>query len=584
MKYPTLKVPSASRDMVSVFGGYDHNLKIAEGAFYDMTNMSSADYPMLSTRRPRGTVQQLEEPQGLIAKDALAIADKGKLYFNGAEVTGLTLADGEKQMVSMGAHLLIWPDKKFLNTKDLTDYGSMEAAFRSTGSVVYSLCMADGSALGTVHSTKPETPAGGDYWLDTTQEPHSLQVYSEATGYWSAVATVYTKISAVGIGAAFEEGDGVSISGVAYAGDSAVVKEQFEELNGTKVIFAKGDDYIVVVGLVDITYEQTVGSVSVRRTVPDMDFVCQAQNRIWGCKYGMVDGEVVNELYCCKLGDFRNWNVFLGISTDAWRGSVGSDGVWTGCINYLGYPTFFKENVIHRISVSSSGAHQVTETVGRGVQQGSGRSLCVVNEVLYYKGRMGVCVYDGSFPGSVGTVFGAERYGHAVAGGFGGRYYLSMQAADGKWHLFVYNTERGLWHREDNTHVMQFAALDDDLFYIDADNGHLMCIEGTQGTKEDRVEWMAETGIIGYNYPDRKYLGRCNIQLSAEDRPSLRLEVKYDDHPWETLRGGGTVSGIQTLTIPVIPRRCDHFRLRLSGKGTVRIFSFTKILEIGSDL
>ena len=182
MKYPTLKVPSASRDMVSVFGGYDHNLKIAEGAFYDMTNMSSADYPMLSTRRPRGTVQQLEEPQGLIAKDALAIADKGKLYFNGAEVTGLTLADGEKQMVSMGAYLLIWPDKKFLNTKDLTDYGSMEAAFRSTGSVVYSLCMADGSALGTVHSTKPETPAGGDYWLDTTQEPRSLQVYSAATG------------------------------------------------------------------------------------------------------------------------------------------------------------------------------------------------------------------------------------------------------------------------------------------------------------------------------------------------------------------------------------------------------------------
>lgn len=584
MKYPTLKVPSASRDMVSVFGGYDHNLKIAEGAFYDMTNMSSADYPMLSTRRPRGTVQQLEEPQGLIAKDALAIADKGKLYFNGAEVTGLTLADGEKQMVSMGAYLLIWPDKKFLNTKDLTDYGSMEAAFRSTGSVVYSLCMADGSALGTVHSTKPETPAGGDYWLDTTQEPHSLQVYSEATGYWTAVATVYTKISAVGIGAAFEEGDGVSISGVAYAGDSAVVKEQFEELNGTKVIFAKGDDYIVVVGLVDITYEQTAGSVSVRRTVPDMDFVCQAQNRIWGCKYGMVDGEVVNELYCCKLGDFRNWNVFLGISTDAWRGSVGSDGVWTGCINYLGYPTFFKENVIHRISVSSSGAHQVTETVGRGVQQGSGRSLCVVNEVLYYKGRTGVCAYDGSFPGSVGTVFGAERYGRAVAGGFGGRYYLSMQAADSKWHLFVYNTERGLWHREDNTHVMQFAAMDDDLFYIDADNGRLMCIEGTQGTKEDRVEWMAETGIIGYNYPDRKYLGRCNIQLSAEDRPSLRLEVKYDDHPWETLRGGGTVSGIQTLTIPVIPRRCDHFRLRLSGKGMVRIFSFTKILEVGSDL
>ena len=71
---------------------------------------------------------------------------------------------------------------------------------------------------------------------------------------------------------------------------------------------------------------------------------------------GMVDGKAVNELYCCALGDFKNWNRFLGISTDAWAASVGSDGAWTGAANYLGYPTFFKEHVIHRIAISSSGA------------------------------------------------------------------------------------------------------------------------------------------------------------------------------------------------------------------------------------
>lgn len=583
MQFPTLTEQGQSREMISAFAGYDHNASIAANAFYDMKNMSSDGYPLLQSRKRRGMVRQMEKPQGILAKDAMAWADGGKLYYNGAEITGLTLADGEKQMVSMGAYLLIWPDKKYLNTKNLTDFGSMEASYESAGTVTYLLCGADGTPLSKVSSSKPEEPEGGDYWIDTSQTPHSLMVWSESSEMWTGVATVYTRIQAMGIGKPFAEGDGVEISGAAYGGDSAVVQAQFESLNGTKIIYAKDEDYIVVVGLIDLTYEQTTGSVTVKRAVPDMDYVCEAQNRIWGCKYGMVDGKAVNELYCCKLGDFRNWRVYAGISTDAWAASVGSDGVWTGAANYLGYPTFFKEHVIHRIAISSSGAHQVTETVGRGVQNGSFRSLCVVNEVLFYKSRAGVCAYDGSFPTAMGEAFGEVRYGSAVGGSFGGKYYLSMKDGAGTWHLFCYDAARGMWHREDNTHAMCFAAMDDDLYYIDADTKKLMCVMGTQGTPEDAPDWMAESGVIGYEYPDKKYLSRYNIRLQIEDGGELRMYCMYDsDGKWEH---AGTVrrKGTGTFTVPVIPRRCDHMKLRLKGKGVVRVFSIAKILELGSD-
>lgn len=376
----------------------------------------------------------------------------------------------------------------------------------------------------------------------------------------------------------------MEISGAAYGGDSDVVQAQFEELNGTKIIYAKDEDYIVVVGLIDLTYEQTEGTVTVKRAVPDMDYVCEAQNRIWGCKYGMVDGKAVNELYCCKLGDFRNWRVYAGISTDAWAASVGSDGAWTGCANYLGYPTFFKENVIHRVAISAVGAHQVTETVGRGVQSGSFRSLCVVNEVLFYKSRTDVCAYDGSFPTSMGAALGEERYSGAVGGSFNGKYYLSMKDSGGAWNLFCYDAGKGMWHREDNTHAMCFAAMNDDLYYIDADTKKLMCVLGTQGTPETDLEWMAESGVIGYEYPDKKYLSRYNIRLQVENGGELRLYCQYDsDGRWEhtgTVRRRGT----GTFTVPVIPRRCDHMKLRLEGKGVVRVFSIAKILELGSDV
>ena len=584
MQFPTLTEQGQSREMISTFAGYDHNRSIAANAFYDMKNMSSDGYPLLQSRARRGVVRQMETPQGILAKDAMAWADGGKLYYNGAEIVGLTLTEGEKQLVSMGAYLLIWPDKKYLNTKDLTDFGSLEASYESSGTVTYLLCGADGSPLSKVSATKPEEPKGGEYWIDTTQTPHSLMMWSESSEMWIGVATVYTKIQAVGIGKPFQEGDGVEISGAAYGGDSDVVQAQFEELNGTKIIYAKDEDYIVVVGLIDLTYEQTEGTVTVKRAVPDMDYVCEAQNRIWGCKYGMVGGKAVNELYCCKLGDFRNWRVYAGISTDAWAASVGSDGAWTGCANYLGYPTFFKENVIHRVAISAVGAHQVTETVGRGVQSGSFRSLCVVNEVLFYKSRTDVCAYDGSFPTSMGAALGEERYSGAVGGSFNGKYYLSMKDSGGAWNLFCYDAGKGMWHREDNTHAMCFAAMNDDLYYIDADTKKLMCVLGTQGTPETDLEWMAESGVIGYEYPDKKNLSRDNIRLQVENGGELRLYCQYDsDGRWEH---AGTVRrrGTGTFTVPVIPRRCDHMKLRLEGKGVVRVFSIAKILELGSDV
>lgn len=584
MQFPTLTEQGQSREMISTFAGYDHNRSIAANAFYDMKNMSSDGYPLLQSRARRGVVRQMETPQGILAKDAMAWADGGKLYYNGAEIVGLTLTEGEKQLVSMGAYLLIWPDKKYLNTKDLTDFGGLEASYASSGTVTYLLCGADGSPLSKVSATKPEEPKGGEYWIDTTQTPHSLMMWSESSEMWIGVATVYTKIQAVGIGKPFREGDGVEISGAAYGGDSDVVQAQFEELNGTKIIYAKDEDYIVVVGLIDLTYEQTEGTVTVKRAVPEMDYVCEAQNRVWGCKYGMVDGKAVNELYCCALGDFKNWNRFLGISTDAWAASVGSDGAWTGAANYLGYPTFFKEHIIHRVAISSVGAHQVTETVGRGVQNGSGKSLCVVNEVLYYKAREGVCAYDGSFPSAVGEALGDVRYHNAVGGGCGGKYYLSMQDGANAWHLFCYDTARGLWHREDDLHALCFTQMDGELYAIDAETKRLLSMHGSQGTPEAAVKWAAETGLIGYTTVEQKYVSRFNLRMLLPKGAKADMYIQYDsDGVWHHC-GHMVGVGTKSFLLPVRPRRCDHFRMRIEGEGDVRVYSFAKILETGSDV
>ena len=54
MKLPILQELPTSREMIDVFGGYNHNLRIGEGEFYDMKNLTSSDYPVLSPRPQRG--------------------------------------------------------------------------------------------------------------------------------------------------------------------------------------------------------------------------------------------------------------------------------------------------------------------------------------------------------------------------------------------------------------------------------------------------------------------------------------------------------------------------------------------------
>lgn len=591
---PTLPETKQSQQVIDTFLGYNHNMKIGDGEFYDMQNLTSSYYPLLSNREKRGTVKALAAPAGMLAKSKLAYIDGANLYYNGEDITSNLTTAGvaistdaamlPKTLVSMGAYIVIFPDKLYINTEKYSDCGSLEASYSSTGSVSYSLCKIDGTAYETptVSATAPSSASNGALWINTSGATHILMQYSSMSNTWVQIATVYTKISCKGIGKNFEKYDGVTIAGCATTDTSMTA--QVEELNGKKVIYDRGDDYIVVIGLLDKNFTQSTGTVTVSRKMPDLDYVTEAENRLWGCKYGLVDGETVNEIYCCALGDFKNWNQFMGLSTDSYAASVGTDGPWTGAITHLGYPIFFKENFLHKVYISSSGAHRIADTACRGVQSGSSRSLCVVNETLYYKSRTDICAYDGSLPVSVSSAMGTERYSEAAAGASGDKYYISMKDKAGKWHLFVLDTAKGFWHREDATHALCFARCDDELYYIDAETKKLMAVNGTVGTKETAVEWSATTGLMGYNYVEHKYVSRFNIRMKLPEESKADMYLEYDsDGIWHH---AGHMDGVGTKTfmLPVRPRRCDHFRFKIEGSGDVKIYSLAKIHETGSDV
>ena len=589
MKFPKLAEQPTSRSITDVFAGYNHNLRIVDGEFYDEENMCSDNYPLLSVRRQRGVYASPAAPQGLIAKDALCYVDGSKFVINGRAIEmdlSTAAAKCPKSLISMGAYVIIMPDKKYINTVETNDRGSIEASYQSMAGVRFSLCTAEGAGVEAVASAAaPEKPSNGAYWLDTSGEKHTLKVYSSAAGIWTSVATTYVKISATGIGAQFGQYDGVTIAGI--------TKKAVKDLNGSAVIWSKADDYIVVVGLLDAAVEQTAeeGAITVKRTMPDMDFVVESGNRLWGCKYGYVDGKAINEIYASKLGDFKNWNCYMGISTDSYTASCGTDGPWTGAITHLGYPLFFKENCLHKVYGTFPSNFQIQTTTCRGVQKGSARSMAIVNEVLYYKSRGGVCAYDGSLPAEISAAFGEESYSDAVGGGHRNKYYISQKDSGGVWHLFVYDTRLSVWHREDNTHAEAWCSCRDEMYYIDAADKKIRTVLGS-GTKETAaVPWKVETGTIvaltsSSKYPDRiankKYVGRMLIRMALDPGATMQVYIQYDSGGWEKL-WSMTGKNLRTFAFPVRPHRCDHFRLKLTGTGAAKIYSITKTLEQGSD-
>ena len=591
MFLPQLSVPQTHRFMTDVFYGYNHNLKIQQGEAYHQHNITLDQYPVLSQRRLRGFLQTLENPQGMIAKDALAWVDGDKLYYNGYAVDGVTLSvdpeDCPKQMVSMGAFLIVFPDGVYVNTQDLTDVGSINAVFSTTAPVTYTICDPTGLEYNlaemAVSPAQPESPVNGDYWLDTSSTQNTLKQYSAQSDTWATVPTVYVKLGSIGIGSLFSEGDGVSISGAEYVGDNDTLKDQIDRLNTDTIVQARSDDYIVVTGIISHTYAQD-SQVTISRKAPKMDFVVESNNRLWGCRYGMTDGKMLNEIYASKLGDFKNWRVYAGISTDSYAVSVGSDGPFTGAITYNNYPFFFKEDCVHQIYGMMPSQYQVVHSRIPGVQKDSPFSLVNEGGHLFYKSPMGVCRYDGSNASYISGPLGDVVYRRASAGTFRGKVYFSMRRTSGEWDLMVFDTARGFWCREDATQARFFAATEYDLFFVDG-KGRVACVMGTEGQPEKPIPWEVVSGHLGYEYPDQKYMSRFNLRMSLAAGSTARLYIQYDSNG-EWIPQGGEMKGnsVRTFTLPVIPRRCDHLQWMLRGTGDVKLYSVAKIYESGSDV
>lgn len=618
MKKEYLKVPARECSFQQVFGGLDRRTRIDETQMSDMLNLTSDNYPVLSTRPRRGTWCRAtggtqDAMQGLFAfgsdvLDAVSVnggivfCTRDGIYASGNRLPGI-LPDRMRRRISpFGKNFFIIPDGAFISESG-GSYTFAYAGVSNTVSGEVSIYMSDENSVervpGTVSVNPPAAPLNGDSWLDTSVSPARYRVYSSASEEWETSESCYVTLSGSQIGISLRKGDTVTVSGCSVS-----------SLNGSKTLVNASAGNVTFCG-VSAAASQQNGFICVTRRMPVLDFIVEHNNRLWGCRYGENDeGEFVNEIYASKLGDALSWFACDGISTDSYCASVGCPGEFTGVGKTDGSIVFFKEDYIIKVRGSEPSDFQVLTLCAKGIQSGSDRSCVSVNGVLFYKSCEGITAYDGVSPVCVSEALGTDIRSNVRAGYSSGKYYAAMTDEDGNSSLYVYDTLLGLWHREDNESGAELFVCHGNCLYMFCNTAEMdagpgsdslysvkVCNIGSPGKysnifkegdlnesdyvylPEKDVAWYAESGETGLSSPDDRILRALKIRIKLGERARIRLAVMLNsDGEWRELyESPAKMKGSFTVTAPFPV--CDTYRLRLSGEGECKVYSITKLTE-----
>lgn len=474
-----------------------------------MLNISDHMYPAISTRPNRGVAEKtFSDPKGIFYKNGLFHIDTTNAYYEG--VSKFTVSNSDKIIVGIGAYICVFPDKIMFNT--------------STGSV----------------ESMEVTVTGSSVFAPLSQ------------------GSAFTKITYSGIGNSFKKGDNVEISDCSDA-----------EFNGVHIIQEADTDYIVIAGSLAQSFTD---EVTFRRKVPDMDFICERDNRLWGCS------SANHEVYCCKLGDPKNWYNYETEANNAWASTVGSDGDFTGISKFGTYLIFFKEHTFHVLRGEKPSNFSLLEKDQPGVKTGCGRSIVTIQQVLYYVGTDGVYQYSGSIPQKISrNILGTIS--NAVASQYENKLYLSCKLNNIDT-LLVYDPATGIWDKEDGT-AFKFAAYSGGQLHYVGDDNKLRTI---YGNNDEMISWYLESGDQKGGTLNQKYVSKLKFNVWLPVNSEFRVYIKYDDEPLWTRKGVIRSQKDKTYTLPITPKRCSKYRIRLEGFGHMKLIAMSQEIETGSEI
>lgn len=424
---------------------------------------------------------------------------------------------------------------------------------------------------------------------DGTYLDNKIRKLVEINDYYVCITT-FDKGDEDSIGVGIQQGDYIKIIGmekgkvIEPTDESNLVDwdDYYEILNDHifKVYYVEKNKIVIKAQISkSVPY---IGKITIQRIKPESDYdkCIEVNNRLWTCSSDN------NEIYACKQGDCTNWQAYSdGIATDSYAMTVGCEGDFTGIARQNDSVIFFKENWVLKIYGTKPSNYTLATYNVLGVQKGSAKSVVWINGVLYYLSTKGVCRYSpGGQPEIISEdAFGDVKYSNGVAGRHNNKYYISAQNDSGEYDLFVFDTETGLWHKEDNTQMLSAVTYNNTMYYIDGNTGYIMSPDDSHNLISDSSEfecegefdWSCETGDLYDSDFSAKYISRVSIGVKCEKNAEIKVYAQFEED--------GGFRELRTIRydrkkpqmIPVAVRRSDYLRLRLEGKGQCNIYGIS---------
>ena len=578
-------------EQIMQFRGLNRRSYIEDGEMPDMKNLSADDYPLLSPRKSRVRMQinssivkplQIIARYGRLAMLATDSSENVSFWYDGVKRTSVTGLSTSTRMVAINTKVCFFPEKKYIEIipngtgYSIGNTGSLEEE-QSVSAVSFTLT--------------------SDYGKFDVGSGHSLK-YDDAISFSASVS--YT--------------DTNNASKTQTVSTSCII----EAVENTNTICIAAD----VFGITDAdTSKPMTITATLKRTMNNiqLDHVIEWNNRLWGASNND------NTIYACKLGDPTNWQYFQGTSLDSYYATQGTDGVWTGVAAYSGHIIFFKPNGMCRIYGTAPSNYQVTNTKCYGVEDGSSLSVVTINDVVYYKSLVGIMAYTGGTPVCISDKLTTE-FANVVAGSEGSKYYATIQKKvnENAFELVVFDIEKGVWLREDELKIRSCCAINNRLYVSTYEGTSLVCSDtlycdpylvekstNAQGAvyimnpaeREDdwadliawnynddthlyepeyeTIKWRAVFGPFHEYLETKKIYSKLALRLKANAKSNASIYIAIDDGDWELVKEYPSVS-TSGERIPIIPRRCDRYSIKVEGEGGCELVSLTRHVRKGS--
>ena len=558
------------------FKGLNKRTVVEEGEMSDMKNLTADAYPVLKPRKPRGEIDMPEgamRPLQMITHHGklamIAIVDDsdnvgffydGVRYDDDLEDFELTTAS---RMIAINTKICFFPEKTYISCRRTDngvvvgeDYGSLEA---SEDLLNVSL------TLGTSSITIPLSDGHGFKYDDAIN----------ITGVLEVVRGGVTR-------------DNINVS--------CIVEDACSD-EGAGYITIPMNTFIEATGATSATIIE--GTIS--RTMKTLDHMIVWNNRLWGVN------NAENTIYASKLGDPTNWQYYQGTSLDSYYAEQGTDEMFTGVAEYSGHLLFFKPSSITRVYGSAPSNYQIMNAKMYGIEEGSSKSALTINDTVFYKSAIGIMAYQGGVPFCISDKFN-EKFKNVVAATEGTKYYASClfkreESYEGR--LMVFDISKGLWHKEDNLRITSACQMENKIYCTSASGVLIFCSESLycspslmccSNATEDKgkvinpdnpsesyedIEWMAVFGPFDEWIEEHKIYSKLAMRLVAKGEASASVYISINEGPWEQVEHYEHVSTKGDF-IPIIPRRCDRYSVKIEGKGNCEVKSLTRRVRKGS--